>query len=472
MSGLEGSDAFWSSLEADSRDWIAHNPVLISSNNKHWRHISHLTTLCADAQDEAGNPLLDDRNTDPFISNIYPQEAIGNLKSYGLASFDSDRLLNLLEVSSNVLRNKVHSTHRIGTFASRSSWNEAFTRLVSNTLLDQKQLERIVSPTLVPKQNGDLVYYVRMSILDRFSSSNDMSLSEIKGYLVYLYLTHHLSFLEHKARYHSVKVMTTEMLLVQPRNTIVYMPSMDHPYGPETLLGSDFSIHNGHLNFLHRDILDEEPKADRLFHPSWKDWLCDCLGVRQRLSLLQPRASNEPQLSRGVSGFVNADLLSEELRFVLEKRPDQYLGFVQHLWAFDGPRVMKVPSLVAEIQGLPAQNLCTRNRSLRLKDTWVPLKVLRESVSHYMESPDYFPFLNLGNETLMDIVIDTKWDFLVKDLGVKRQNDMVFLLEILKSIKLSSDVLSSWQTKKVLELYAAINTRLQLAIEGEKERAL
>ncbi|WXC50654.1 hypothetical protein QX201_010336 [Fusarium graminearum] len=471
MTGLEDSDAFWSSLEAETRDWIAQNPVLISRNNKHWRHISHLTILGADTQDGAGNPLLDDEITDPFISNLYPQEAIKNLESYGLASFDSDRLLNLLELRSDVLSHRIHAVHWAGTFASRTDWNEAFTRLVSKTLLDQKQLEKVISPTLAPNQNGDLVYYVRRSIFVRLSS-NDMSLSEIKGYLVYLYLTHQLSDLEHKQSYHSVKVMTNGMLLVQPRNTIVYMPGMDNPYGPETLLGSDFSIQNGHLNFLHRDILNEEPKAYRTFHPSWKDWLCDCLGVRQRLSLLQPRALTKLQLSRGVSGIVNADFLSEELRFVLDKRPDQFLGFVQYLWAFDGPRVMKVPSLVAEIQGLSAQNLCTRGRPLRLQDTWVPLQVLRESVWHYMESPNEFPFLVLGNEKSMDVAIHTKWNFLAKDLGVKRQKDIGFLLEILNSIKSSCHELSSWQTDKVFELYTAINTRLQLAVSGEKKQAL
>ena len=299
-----------------------------------------------------------------------------------------------------------------------------------------------------------------------------MSLSQVKGYLVYLYLTHRLSFLEGKENYHSVKVMTIEMLLVQPRNAVVYMPSMDHPYGPETILGNDFSIHNGHLNFLHRDILNEEPNADRLFHPSWKDWLCDCLGVRQRLSLLKPKALINLQLSRGVSGIVNAGVLSEELRFVHEKRPDKFLGLIQYLWAFDVPRATKVSFLVAEVQGLPAQDLCTGGRSVRLQDTWVPLKALQESVKHYMKNANEFPFLDLGNENDMDVAIYTKWDFLVKDLGVKRQNDMAFLLEILNSIKLSCHELSSWQAKKVFELYAAINMRLQLAIDGERERAL
>ena len=187
---------------------------------------------------------------------------------------------------------------------------------------------------------------------------------------------------------------------------------------------------------------------------------------------MRPRVFIIPQLRGKFSDIGEPDTLSEELRFVLEKRPDQFLGFIQYLWAFDGPRVTKSPSLVAEIQGLPAQDLSTGDDALKLHETWVPLNVLREKVRHYMESPDKFPFVKLGTETPTDMAIHTQWSFLVKDLGVNSQDNMDFLLKILNSIELSGDVLSSWQTEKVFELYTAINTRLQLAIEGEKELAL
>ena len=283
MSGLGDSDAFFSSLETDTRNWIARNPVLISRNNKHWRHISHLTILGADARDDFGNPLLDDKITDPYLSNNYPLEATEKLVSYGLASFDSDKLLKLLELRSDVPWVERCKTHPINWNGPNGS--EAFTRLVSKTLLDRKQLQRTMPSALAHKQNEDLLYYVRSSVLDMLSSSNDMSLSEAKSYLVYLYLTHKSYLFEHEQSYHSVKVMTVEMKLVQPRNAIVYMPSVDHLYGPETLLGSDFSFRDGHIKFLHQDILNDEPTVPGIFHLSWRDWLCDCLGIRQRLSL-------------------------------------------------------------------------------------------------------------------------------------------------------------------------------------------
>jgi len=508
---VECLNPFWVSLEDDIRNWIARNPVLISRNNTHWRHISHLTILSADAQDKVGNPLLDDKINDPFLSNDYPSEAVKRLESYGLERLNSDRLFEMLEKHFN---NPLIGRHRMF----RTEWHNAFDRLLSKTFINKEEVEKIKSFPLLGLKNGDLVsaasgplYFpktedvyipdnlglrvvnddaiqdqysrtlyqqlgvlratvsdVRASILYKLSSSNDLSLSEIKSYLRYFYLTHRFCTPELKW----LKVMTIGMQVVRPGSTVVYMPGIDDPYGPEKLLGSDFSFRNGQIHFLHRDILNDEPKAPRIYHPSWKDWLCDGLGVRQRLSLLGPRASTKPQSSWGTPDNGEADVLSEEVRFVLEKLPDQFLGFLQYLWAFDGPRVMKSPSLVSEIQGLSAGNLCIGNSSPRLQHTWVPLKVFRERVSHYMESPDEFPFLNLGEERSMDMAIYSKWNFLVMDLGVKRQDNIDLLLEILNSIKISCHELSPWQTGKVFELYTAINTRLQLANPGEKERAL
>ncbi|KAL5590035.1 hypothetical protein FOVSG1_011902 [Fusarium oxysporum f. sp. vasinfectum] len=176
-------------------------------------------------------------------------------------------------------------------------------------------------------------------------------------------------------------------------------------------------------------------------------------------------AQNPVLISRSI------DVLSEEYKYVFKHRPDRFLGFVQHLWAFDGPRLLKNPTLVSEIQGLPAQNLCAVDRSLNLQNTWVPLKELKERVQHYMEYPDEFPFLKLEEEKDMNVAIATKWSFLTKHFSVKWKNDMDFLLEILDSIKHSRNTLSPWQTAKVIELYTAIRARLRWSIGDERERA-
>ncbi|KAH7158384.1 hypothetical protein DER46DRAFT_685461, partial [Fusarium sp. MPI-SDFR-AT-0072] len=351
---VRDSDHFWSGLDTDIRSWVAQNPVLISQGIEHWRLISHLTILIADAQDKAGRPLLDDPINDPFLSSNLASAASGPVYFPTTGNIDIPENLNLRVVSNS---------------ASHGHYPRALYQQLG-----------VLQATVVQ---------VRSLILDSFSYSKDLSLHDIKSYLRYLYLTHQSFNAEHEQPYHAVKIMTLEMTMERPWRSIVYLPGMDHPYTPRKLMG---------------------------------------LGI--------------------------------------------FLGFVQHLWLFDGPRLLKNPTLVSEIQGLPAQNLCVVDRSLNLQDTWVPLKELKDCVKQYMEYPDEFPFLKLEKEEHMDLAIGTKWSFLTKHFSVKWKNDMDFLLEILESIKHSCNRLSPWQTGKVIELYTAIRARFLKSIGDERERAL
>ncbi|KAH7216265.1 hypothetical protein DER44DRAFT_765808 [Fusarium oxysporum] len=507
---------FWSDLDAEIRSWIAQNPVLISRSVKHWRHISHLTILSVNAQDNAGTPLLDDPINDPFLSSKYPPEVADTLKEYGLATLNSTQFLKLLQLHFNNPRLRLLTMHRT------KEWHGVLARLLSKFFIDEEQSERIKSLPLLQLRDGSLasaesgpVYFpttgnldipenlnlrvvsnsascglypralyqrlgalqatvvqVRSLILDRFSDSKDLSLHDIKSYLRYLYLTHQSFNAQHEQPYHAVKIMTLEMTMERPWRSIVYLPGMDNPYTPQKLVGLGMFGLSHSLNFLHPEILKDAPNQPRHFHLSWKKWLCDCLGIRERFSLFRPRTLVEQESNRDISSITDQiDVLSEEYKYVFKHRPDRFLGFVQHLWAFDGPRLLKNPTLVSEIQGLPAQNLCAVDRSLNLQNTWVPLKELKERVQHYMEYPDEFPFLKLEEEKDMNVAIATKWSFLTKHFSVKWKNDMDFLLEILDSIKHSRNTLSPWQTAKVIELYTAIRARLRWSIGDERERA-
>ncbi|KAI7764661.1 hypothetical protein LZL87_003866 [Fusarium oxysporum] len=514
---VRDSDHFWSGLDTDIRSWVAQNPVLISQGIEHWRLISHLTILIADAQDKAGRPLLDDPINDPFLSSKYPPEVANTLKEYGLATLNSTQFLKLLELHFH------NPSLRLATMCRTKEWYGALARLLSKLSVDEEQSERIKSLPLLQLRDGSLasaasgpVYFpttgnidipenlnlrvvsnsashghyqralyqqlgvlqatvvqVRSLILDSFSYSKDLSLHDIKSYLRYLYLTHQSFNAEHEQPYHAVKIMTLEMTMERPWRSIVYLPGMDHPYTPRKLMGLGMFGLSHALNFLHPEILKDEPIKPSLFHLSWKKWLCDCLGIRERLSLFRPKTLVEQESNGDISSITDdIDVLSEEYKYVFRNRPDRFLGFVQHLWLFDGPRLLKNPTLVSEIQGLPAQNLCIVDRSLNLQDTWVPLKELKDCVKQYMEYPDEFPFLKLEKEEHMDLAIGTKWSFLTKHFSVKWKNDMDFLLEILESIKHSCNRLSPWQTGKVIELYTAIRARFLKSIGDERERAL
>ncbi|KAI1061179.1 hypothetical protein LB506_011572 [Fusarium annulatum] len=514
---VRDSDHFWSGLDTDIRSWVAQNPVLISRDIKHWRLINHLNVLIADAQDKAGRPLLDDPINDPFLSSKYPQEVANTLKEYGLATLNSTQCLKLLKLHFH------NPSLSRATVCRTQEWYGALARLLSKLFVHEEHSERIKTVRLLQLRDGSMVsaasgpvYFpttgnfdipenlnlrvvssstsrghypralyqqlgvlqatvvqVRSLILDRFSSSKDLSLHDIKSYLRYLYLTHQSFNAENEQPYHAVKIMTLEMKMEMPWRTIVYLPGMDHPYAPRTLMGLGMFGLSHSLNFLHPEILRDEPKKPGLFHLSWKKWLCDCLGIRERLSLFGPKTLAEQESNGGISSITDdIDVLSEEYKYVFKNRPDRFLGFVQHLWVFDGPRLLKNPALVSEIKGLPAQNLCVAGRSLNLQDTWIPLKELKDCVKQYMEYPDEFPFLKLEKEEHMDLAIGTKWTYLTKHFSVKWENDMDFLLEILESIKHSCNRLSPWQTGKVVELYTAIRARFLESIGDERERTL
>ncbi|KAF4335668.1 hypothetical protein FBEOM_10468 [Fusarium beomiforme] len=470
-------DPFWSGIDADIRSWIAQNPVLISQGVKHWRLISHLTILSVDAQDNAGNPLLDDPINDPFLSSKYPPEVANTLKEYGLATLNSTQFLKLLELNFNNPRLRLFTMHRT------KEWHGALARLLAKSFVDEEQSERIKSLPLLQLRDGSLasaasgpVYFPTAGNIDIPENLNLRVVSNSAGCGLYpRALYQQLGVLQATVvqLYHAVKIMTLEMTMERPWGSIVYLPGMDNPYTPQKLIGLGMFGLSHSLNFLHPEILKDAPNQPSIFHLSWKKWLCDCLGIQERLSLFRPKTLVEQESNGDISSITDEiDILSEEYKYVFKNRPDRFLGFIQHLWAFDGPRLLKNPTLVSEIQGLPAQNLCIVKRSLNLQNTWVPLKELKDCVQHYMEYPDEFPFLKLEEEKDMNVAITSKWSFLTKHFGVKWKNDMDFLLEILESIKHSCNTLSPWQTAKVIELYTTIRARFRWSIGDEKERAL
>ncbi|KAF5021901.1 hypothetical protein F66182_6049 [Fusarium sp. NRRL 66182] len=429
-------------LDADIQSWIAQNPVLLSQDLKHWRLTSHLAILDEIAQDKAGSPLLDDPINDSILSSKYPPKAANTLKEYGLETFNKTWFLELLELHFH------NPSLRLSTMGCTQEWHNTLARLLPQFLADEEHSERIKSLLLLQLRDGSLVsaasgpvYFsttgdidipeslnlrvvsssasrglylrtlcqqlgvlqatvaqVRSLILDGFSTSKDLSLDDIKSYLRYLYLTHKQFHAEYEQPYHAVKIMTLEMAIKRPCVSIVYLPGTDHPYTPQNLLGLSHA-----LNFLHPEILEDAPDRPGFLHLPWKMWLCECLGIRERLSLFRPKTLGGQESTTG-----EMDVLSEDYEYVLKHHPARLLGLVQHLWAFDGPRLLRSPNLVSEIQGLAAQNLCAVDRPLNLRDAWVPFKELKECVEHYMEYPDEFPFLKLEGEEQMDLAIATK----------------------------------------------------------------
>ncbi|KAG4293456.1 hypothetical protein FPRO06_00041 [Fusarium proliferatum] len=246
---VRDSDHFWSGLDTDIRSWVAQNPVLISRDIKHWRLINHLNVLIADAQDKAGRPLLDDPINDPFLSSKYPQEVANTLKEYGLATLNSTQCLKLLRLHFH------NPSLSRATVCRAQEWYGALARLLSNLFVDEEHSERIKTVRLLQLRDGSMVsaasgpvYFPTTGNFDIPENLNlrVVSSSTSRGHypralyqqLGVLQATVVQSFnAENEQPYHAVKIMTLEMKMEMPWRTIVYLPGMDHPYAPRSLMG-------------------------------------------------------------------------------------------------------------------------------------------------------------------------------------------------------------------------------------------
>ncbi|KAM5345808.1 hypothetical protein ACJ41O_011669 [Fusarium nematophilum] len=193
--------------------------------------------------------------------------------------------------------------------------------------------------------------------------------------------------------------------------------------------------------------MDNAPATPSHFHPTWEKWLCDVIGIRERLRLL----------SR------TADALSDTFLYVLQHRPDKFLGLFEHLWLHEKSNLLEKPTLRSEIQDLSANHLCRVNFPLKLRETWLPFERLQDLVQRYMEHPEQFPFL-IVEQSDMAQFFGTRWDFLSKYFSVGKDDGLDFLLGILDCIQRSCPEPSSvQQTQKVFDLYVAIYAKLAVA---------
>ncbi|OBS26195.1 hypothetical protein FPOA_00136 [Fusarium poae] len=487
-------------------DWISQNPVFLSRHTKQWRLLHHLASPGPDAQDDAGNPLLDDEINDLFLSSKYPPEVTQILRDYGLADLSNAQCLDLL---------KAHLTHSNLRWHKKSwtkEWHTALAKLISKLLDDDECSEKVKSLRILQLQDGSLVsavsqpvyfpstetflipetldlafiresrshgrypkaLYQRLGVMEASivqvrelifgTFSKELSLDDIKSYLHYLYLTHHSSKTMDEQQYSAVRVMNMDKKMMKPRDNIIYLPGTEHPYTPQSLLGMGMFGLSHPIDYLHPSLLANAPKHPEVFHIPWKKWLCDCLGMKDRLSLISDQPS-EP-------GAGMTELLSESCKYVLKNRPDRFLGWIQHIWDFEGPQITENKALLSEIRELRADPLCGLGCYVSLGNTWVPHPKLKDTVARYMEYPEYFPFLKLGEDKYDGLAITTKWSFLTQHFGVRQNQDLLFFIAILQSIMHSRKKLTLSQVENVFELYSAIRTRALVCTNDEEWRPM
>lgn len=463
------------------------NRILKSRNRIALRSISDVFILAGDAKDENGDPLFDDPIKDPFLSPKYSGTAVNALKEYGFKNMNIGLFVDLLKSDLKSTNSKMRGE------AMPDDWHSRVARVLSkhlNTKLGIRSLQILPlrdgrwtsseeGPVYLPAtgdikipaildlrvidsaavQNRDrralfeqlgmseaTVAQIRESINVTFASTNSFSNVTIVEFLSYLYLTHQTG-VHTRNHYQRVKIGTKGNILVCPHTTVVYLPGTNHLYSPESLLAGQRTVPNFPVAFLKEEIFKGGPAKSGLRHPSWKDWLVDYIGIHERLSLLSP----------------GGDALSEAFLYVFNHQKDKFLGLFEHLWLYEGPRLLKKPALLSNIGEFCAKQLCKVNFSLKLKNTWLPFRQLQEHVGRYMAHPDHFPFLKIECDG-MDMNLRAKWNFLAKHFSVGADDNIEFLLEILTCIRRSyPETLPIRQSQRVFDLYVAIYAKLAIA---------
>ncbi|XEU94732.1 hypothetical protein FSHL1_000016 [Fusarium sambucinum] len=491
------SDAFWSGLNHGIQNLMKNKPVLKSRNRKDLRAIRDVVILISDAKDAEGRPLFDDPTKDLYLSPNYSRKVVNILKDYGLEVLSCQTMLNLLETD---LRSPESMFHGRQT---TDEWHSAVARMLSKLLKGYiSTQQRLKSLPLLPLRSGTWtstiygpVYFptvgkvdipgsldinviavlasknsdrnalfqnlgvcqatnneVRASIFRSYNSKS-LSMDVMNGYLGFLYLTHQPG--KHvREEYARVKVVTGAFIRKNSHQKDIYLPGTQHAYSPASLLAAGGTSPGLSVDYLHSRHFGSAPGRPSIFHPTWESWLCDFIGIRERLRLV----------SR------DERALADTFLYIHEHRPEKFLALFEYLWLHEKSNLIKNRTLRSKIEDLPAKSLCGVDFSLKLKETWLPLKSLRELVDRYMEHPGQFPFLKLEESGTTEQV-GSKWNFLSDYFSVRKDDSVDLLLEILRCIERSCcEPLSDSQTRKVFDLYVAIYAELAVTSDGSDTR--
>jgi hypothetical protein len=473
----------WKDLDANIYAWIQRNPVLQSRNLKQLRLIHHVIILAGDAIDHDKRPLFDDPTTDPFLSGRYPKLAIERMKEYGLRCLKYTDLVNSVALDLNSTNSKMRQKtasdewhkcvasvllrmpqdlpcfHRMktlpllplrdGTWAAIGSGPVVFPSTGDADIPETLNI-RVICPSAsrIPKRyeffqrlgvTEAAVPEVTKLIFERLEVSENLSLSEVKGYLHFLYLTRQTSRCIDKSQAKKVKVLAADMKLRSAHDEVVYLPGTDHPYSPESLLAPHGERREHSLSFLHPDILADAPGEPGRPSPDWRAWLRDFCGVRERMTLFSPFEED----------------LSDHFLYVYNHLPNKFVGLFEHLFMHEAERLVRSPGLISKINDLPADRLCRVGFPLAFRDAWLPYPHSEMYVGQYMEYPETFPFLKSEGDSVFKFY--GKYRSLAGRFAIGKNLDIDFYLAILRYTKKASPgPLSVRQSLQVIDLYLSI----------------
>ncbi|KAJ6007726.1 hypothetical protein N7540_011702 [Penicillium herquei] len=489
----DATETFWSELHLKILAKISQHQIISTRHNR-LKRIAQTAIPAQYFKDRHGKVLLDNHEIDPFISDNYPREAISSLQHYGLTIAKFKVVMSLLK------KDLERSFSQVKCNNSDEDYQSRMAKLLSRFAKESESIRsELSSLTLLPLKNGSWVSYssgpvyfphsdgiaippgLGFRILDPIATANEdrksffsilgirelevsvvqesilkrnmdctvsrhSKLGESKKHLEFLYQTHKFPKRSWQipGLLSLIHIFSDELRLVSPQqgSRECYVPS-DDPYGPSVLLRATDASPGMKVPFVHPTYLTKVPKTPGSDHPSWIDWLKDILDLSERLSLIARDGQS----------------LSPTWYYLAEHQPEKLFGYLKYAWDFEGERISSTESLKLLLQGTDVSRLSTCNVPCRLDEAYLPLPSLVEQSREFLAEDDSFPFLQLENSSSEEEV-NSNWFFLHSVLGVKKDDDVYFLLDILKWLKISdSDILKDEDFECTFDLYSAIFTK-------------
>lgn len=485
-------NSFWSVMNQGIVARLKQEAVFVSRARRQFRYLSDVRELPAEAK-IGEEPIFDDEASDPFLSSMYPDEVVHCLRLVlGLADMDKSGLFQLVSKDTCSSNSRMRSNQTSNEWHSRAAqllcwllndpdflphqlkqlqiiplrdgrWSAALPKTVyfgttrginipgpldmlivdavAATNIDRRKLFKRLGVTYAAP------HHVRNSILAYVKSAASLQVSSSVAFLQYFYIFHQAGD-NFNNLIKTMPVITSNALRGYPAISDIYLPGNDDPFGPKALLPSSMIVGNPKFSFLHEEYMATTPERPSADHPSWKQWLYDFAGIRERIRLTSISKDDVT--------------LSPAARYVLYKNPTKFLGLLRHICTREGDYMSPAKIGWAKsktIEFLEARHLCGANYHILLRDTWLPYERLKIKVEKYMEHPEKFPFLRFeGHET--DSSLWMNWGFLNSTFDVGTDDNLKFLLEILKCIiKSTNGPISVKQMQMIFDLYITIEAQ-------------
>lgn len=480
-------DGFWSQLITLIKTKLQSGPVLESLERPStFQLIGSLRRYSNDFLDEDGDLLFDDTRC---ISKAYQKADLDRLEAYELRYFTPDEILDIVEkdlgrgaesrlmseemglewfersailLLSITSRPESHLLRRLRSMPILPLKEDkyaapdvgtvyfpvcAFTSLEIPNHLDLTVLapgepsgpyrEKLFTSLGVISATVDIV---RESIFKKHSGRpGGFAITSWVRQTCFLYLTHHL--VQKPVKDDRIRLVDHNTYTSSLQRVDVYFPD-EEEFGAYSLLSGENATSEGiDLRFLHPYYQSLSPPKPNGATKTWKEWLCNHVGVRQYVRL----ALNTPQKHD----------LSKELYFVSKHYPEKLLGFLRYNWREGGKEIADSSGLTKELQQLWVP--CKGGLSRQLSDTYMPFSDLQEICLRFMREEEKFPFLELDEPVKRGSYLQN-WAFLVNTLGVGVDADMPFYIQILASILEAVSEADHYikDPERILDVYGAM----------------